>query len=187
MHTPDRRHRGTWVLLLTGLLLSAGSGAVWAKRAKPPKDGAGAPADGAAAPRAPLPPGLKLNACGCYRRGEACVCTNRNAKCDCPEDCEPIGCDEKRQKEMDREVAAEMKRAQYEEKKRQDAEKEAQREAEARERKATEGESADDERPADSAKTGEPTADEVLDGTGGVGAKAPVKTKKAPRKEPAKK
>ncbi len=88
------------------------------------------------------PAGVTLNACGCYRSGEACMCTNKNARCECPGDCEPVGCDEKRQKEMDREVAAEVKRAEEDEKKRQDAEAESERkaaEAQAARDKAEEG------------------------------------------------
>ena len=38
-----------------------------------------------------LPPGVTLNACGCYKKGDACVCTNKKAKCQCPGDCEPGG------------------------------------------------------------------------------------------------
>jgi hypothetical protein len=94
-----------------------------------------------AASSSKAPPGVTLNACGCYRNGEACMCTNKNARCECPGDCEPVGCDEKRQKEMDREVAAEVKRAEEEDKKRAAAEAEAQRkaaEAEAARQKAEE-------------------------------------------------
>jgi len=49
-----------------------------------------------------LPPGVTLNACGCYKNGSSCVCTDRKAKCECPGDCEPVGCEEKRQKELER-------------------------------------------------------------------------------------
>ncbi len=88
------------------------------------------------------PPGVTLNACGCYRKGEACMCTNKNARCECPGDCEPVGCDEKRQKEMDREVAVEVKRAEEDDKKRAAAEAETERkaaEAEAAREKAEQG------------------------------------------------
>ena len=71
------------------------------------------------------PPGPALNACGCYRDDKGgCVCTDRKAKCECAGECEPVGCGEKRDKELEREMAAEIKRAQDDEKKRQ-AEKEA--------------------------------------------------------------
>jgi hypothetical protein len=78
--------------------------------------------DKGTAGKSAAPPGVTLNACGCYRKGSACVCTDRKAKCECPDDCEPVGCEEKRQKEMDREMAAEVKRAQEEDKKREAAE-----------------------------------------------------------------
>jgi hypothetical protein len=43
-----------------------------------------------------------VNACGCYRDDSgACKC-GRKSKCGCPEECEPIGCEEKRQKEADK-------------------------------------------------------------------------------------
>jgi hypothetical protein len=82
------------------------------------KKAAAAPEDKASAP-----PGAEVNACGCYHNAKgACVCTSRKAKCVCPGECEPVGCEEKRQKEMEREMEAEIKRAQEEDKKRQAAE-----------------------------------------------------------------
>jgi len=60
----------------------------------------------------------KTNACGCYQKSDgSCVC-GRGSKCGCPEECEPKGCEEKRQKEMDKEIQAETKKAQDTEKKR---------------------------------------------------------------------
>ena len=60
----------------------------------------------------------KANACGCYQKSDgSCVC-GRGSKCGCPEECEPKGCEEKRQKEMDKEIQAETKKAQDAEKKR---------------------------------------------------------------------
>jgi hypothetical protein len=119
------------------------------------------------------PSGVTLNACGCYHSGNSCVCTNKNAKCDCPEDCEPVGCEAKRQKELDREVAVEMKRAEDAEKKRQAAEAETARKAselEAARQKAEEGGDETDDDATD--KTSEPSAE-----------KAPEKTtEKAPDK-----
>ena len=79
----------------------------------------------AATAKGKLPPGEAVNACGCYRdSGGGCVCTDRKGKCECPGECEPVGCGEKRDKEIEREMAAEIKRAQDDEKKRQ-AEKDA--------------------------------------------------------------
>jgi hypothetical protein len=60
----------------------------------------------------------KTNACGCYQKIDGtCVC-GRPSKCGCPEECEPKGCAEKRQKEIDKEIQAETKKAQDAEKKR---------------------------------------------------------------------
>src|SRR4029078_4033688 len=70
-----------------------------------------------------LPPGVTLNACGCYKKGDACVCTNKKAKCQCPGDCEPGGCAAQRDKEMEKEYADVWKRAQDDDKKREEAEK----------------------------------------------------------------
>jgi hypothetical protein len=75
----------------------------------------------AAAPAAATPP---LNACGCYPNDQGgCVCTKKNSKCECPGECEPVGCDKKRNQELEREMAAEVKRAQEDEKKRKAAQK----------------------------------------------------------------
>lgn len=51
-----------------------------------------------------------LNACGCYGEAGNCVC-ERKAKCGCPGECEPKGCEEARQKQMQKEIDAETKKA----------------------------------------------------------------------------
>lgn len=53
----------------------------------------------------------ELNACGCSQSpaGE-CFCT-KQAKCGCPGMCEPVGCSAKREKEFQRELDAETRRA----------------------------------------------------------------------------
>ena len=57
------------------------------------------------------------NACGCYRDDAgACRCTKKS-KCGCPEECEPVGCEEKRQREAGRQADAELKRIAAREKK----------------------------------------------------------------------
>jgi len=73
-------------------------------------------------------PAEPINACGCYKdtRG-ACVCTDKKAKCECPGECDPVGCSEKREKELEREMAAEVKRAQEDEKRRKAQEEAAER------------------------------------------------------------
>jgi hypothetical protein len=87
VRTPSWRHRGlAWLAALAAgvvLLLGAGSSA----RAD------------------------ELNACGCSQSpsGE-CFCT-KQAKCGCPGMCEPVGCAAKREKEFNRELEAETRRA----------------------------------------------------------------------------
>ena len=50
-----------------------------------------------------------MNACGCYRDSAGvCKCT-RKSKCGCPEECEPMGCEAKRQREADRAAEAALK------------------------------------------------------------------------------
>ena len=62
----------------------------------------------------------KPNACGCYQNvAGVCIC-GRPSKCGCPEECEPKGCAEKRQKELDKEIQAETKKAEEADKKRRE-------------------------------------------------------------------
>ena len=99
------------------VLMMVVSAAATAKPAKPSKSPKAT--EKATAEKATTPP---LNACGCYRKDSGgCVCTDKKAKCECPGDCEPVGCDEKRQKELEREMATEVKRAQDEERRRKEA------------------------------------------------------------------
>ena len=55
-----------------------------------------------------------LNACGCYGEANHCTCTKK-AKCGCPGECEPKGCEEARQKEMQKEIDVETKKAKEQE------------------------------------------------------------------------
>jgi len=66
----------------------------------------------AAAPRPTAGPnGEKLNGCGCYQdQAGNCQCTNKKAKCVCPGECEPVGCEEKRSKAMEKEADKELKK-----------------------------------------------------------------------------
>jgi hypothetical protein len=67
----------------------------------------------------------EVNACGCYSNGNTCFC-EKGAKCGCPGNCEPKGCEEARQKQLEKEIAAETKRAkEAEEKARSEAKQEA--------------------------------------------------------------
>jgi hypothetical protein len=56
-----------------------------------------------------------VNACGCYSSGDTCYC-EKGAKCGCPGNCEPKGCEEARQKQLEKEIAEEMKKAKDSEK-----------------------------------------------------------------------
>ena len=65
----------------------------------------GAPSSATAAPEG------TPNACGCYSDSTgACYC-GKKTKCGCPGECEPKGCEEKRAKQMEKEIAAETKKA----------------------------------------------------------------------------
>ena len=50
------------------------------------------------------------NNCGCYKDGATCFC-DKKAKCGCPGDCEPKGCEEQRDKELQKEIDAETRKA----------------------------------------------------------------------------
>ena len=83
---------------------------------------------GGTAVQAANPP---VNACGCYRDSAGSCFCGKKGKCDCPGDCEPKGCEEKRAKELDKEVEAETKRAREAEKKQRDEAEEKRKKAEA--------------------------------------------------------
>jgi hypothetical protein len=52
------------------------------------------------------------NRCGCYRDTTgACFC-EKKAACGCPGDCEPRGCEEKRDRELQKQIQEETKKAQ---------------------------------------------------------------------------
>src|SRR4051812_8272276 len=139
-------NRSRWVVISFLLAFAVAGIATAAKESdkadKKAKAGAEKPSN--------LPPGVTLNACGCYTKGNGCVCTNKKAKCECPGECEPAGCDEKRNKELEKEYSDAVKRAQDDDKKReeaelkrtQDAEKKRQAEEAAAEKKRAEAEAA---------------------------------------------
>ncbi|MEP6653042.1 MAG: hypothetical protein ABJA82_06760 [Myxococcales bacterium] len=52
------------------------------------------------------------NACGCYQDATGSCYCGKKARCGCPGDCEPKGCEEKREKELRKEIDAETKKAQ---------------------------------------------------------------------------
>jgi hypothetical protein len=89
---------GIVAAFVVGLTVAGGARDVQAKGKKP-------------ATAAPAAPAREMNACGCYKDGAgACLCSKKG-KCDCPGECEPKGCEEKRAKEMEKEIAAETKKA----------------------------------------------------------------------------
>lgn len=124
-----------------------------------------------------------LNACGCYRDAAgACYCGKKGGKCVCPGECEPQGCEEKRAKEIQKEVDAESKRARDAEKKQEDE----QAAKAAQERKAAEpadDNDGDDSDKADAAKKRDTTKaskdddDDDDDDTSKVAKKKTKKTK----------
>src|SRR5262245_23985214 len=137
--------RSRWVVLSSLLAFAVAGTAIAAKEAGDDKKKAKAGADKPSG----LPPGVTLNACGCYAKGNGCVCTNKKAKCECPGECEPAGCDEKRNKEAEKEYSDAVKKAQDEEKQREAAEKKKvqdeekkRKDAEAAERKRIDDENA---------------------------------------------
>jgi hypothetical protein len=81
-----------------------------------------------------------LNACGCYGEGNNCIC-ERKAKCGCPGECEPKGCEAARQKQLQKEIEAETKKA-------KEAEEKANASAEGKDKAAEEAEKAAEKKPA---------------------------------------
>jgi hypothetical protein len=92
------RMHGMVFATVLALVLAGFAGSAQAKGRKP-----------AAAKPTPAP--KVLNACGCYADlSGKCFCP-RKAKCGCPGECEPRGCEEKRARQMQKEIAAETKKA----------------------------------------------------------------------------
>jgi hypothetical protein len=85
-----------WTVIAAGFVLGSAAGVTYAK---------------GKATAASSTPAKQVNACGCYKdTAGACFC-GRKGKCACPGDCEPKGCEEKRNKEFQKEVAVEKKKA----------------------------------------------------------------------------
>jgi hypothetical protein len=121
--------------------------------------------------------GAPVNACGCYRdTSGSCFC-GKKSKCDCPGDCEPKGCEEKRAKEIEKEVELETRRAREIEKKQRDEEAEKQRRAEAA---ANEEEGA-------SGASGADSSEVQTGGSGGEQGQGASKVKKTKRTKKSKK
>jgi hypothetical protein len=104
--TMRQSSRILWVSVAFGLVVSLGGGdaGLFGARAE-------AKAKSASSASGDEGPKHEVNACGCYKDAAgACFC-GKKGKCSCPGDCEPKGCEEKRNKEMQKEVAAETKKA----------------------------------------------------------------------------
>ena len=56
-------------------------------------------------------PGEVVNACGCRKDSAGLCYCDRKAKCGCPGECEPKGCEEKRAKQLEKEIELETKKA----------------------------------------------------------------------------
>ena len=56
-------------------------------------------------------PGEGVNACGCRKDSAGLCYCDRKAKCGCPGECEPKGCEEKRDKQLEKEIELETKKA----------------------------------------------------------------------------
>jgi len=119
------------------------------------------------------------NTCGCYRDSVGTCYCGKKAKCGCPGECEPKGCEEKRAKEIEKEIEAEAKRARDAEKKQQDEQAEKKRKEEA----PPADESTDDDATATPpATTARPGADDD-DEDEKVDKKKPKKKSKAAKSE----
>ncbi|HVV17448.1 MAG TPA: hypothetical protein VHH90_09620 [Polyangia bacterium] len=51
------------------------------------------------------------NKCGCYKDGAGVCYCEKKAKCGCPGECEPKGCEEQRERALQKEIDAETKKA----------------------------------------------------------------------------
>jgi hypothetical protein len=105
--------------------------------------------------------GHEVNACGCYRDSSGgCLCGKRG-RCDCPGDCEPRGCEEKRARDMDKEIQEETQRAQAAERKQHDeyeAKRRKEEQAAAQEQAASSGNSQATDEPAEETSVEEEAA-----------------------------
>jgi hypothetical protein len=69
-----------------------------------------------------------LNACGCRQGGSGVCYCEKKSHCGCPGECEPKGCEEKRAKQLEKEVQEETRKAE-EAQRRQRARQETEEEA----------------------------------------------------------
>ena len=127
----------------------------------------------------------QLNACGCYKNAAGICLCGKKAKCECPGECEPKGCAEKREKDYDREIQAETKRAQEVEKKQQEeAAEKKKREAEAPTEEIVSPEVvADGEAASDGSRGRRPESAQGKEGKDGKKGKKGGKTEKSRNRE----
>jgi hypothetical protein len=52
------------------------------------------------------------NACGCYAEPDGTCKCSKKSKCGCPGECEPAGCEERRQKDFEKEQQDEIRKQQ---------------------------------------------------------------------------
>ena len=117
--TMRQSSRILWVIVAFGLAVSMSGGGAGLLGGR-----AEAKAKSAKAATAADAPKQAVNACGCYKDAAgACFC-GKKGKCACAGDCEPKGCEEKRQKAIEKEVAAETKKAHEADKKQRTASRE---------------------------------------------------------------
>jgi hypothetical protein len=68
------------------------------------------------------PEGPRINRCGCFEESAGvCKCLRRS-RCGCPGECEPLGCEEKRQKDLARRMEQELRKIRDDERERQEPE-----------------------------------------------------------------
>jgi hypothetical protein len=92
------RIRRTAFAMAVSFLVAALAGGAWAKSGK-------------SAATKPAPASKAVNPCGCYSDAQGhCFC-KKAGKCECPGECEPKGCEERRARQMQKEVASETKKA----------------------------------------------------------------------------
>jgi hypothetical protein len=78
----------------------------------------------------------EANQCGCFRESDGSCRCSKGAKCGCPGDCEPVGCEAKREKQAEREAEAALKRINEKEKKKHaEAARDAKKKAKAKPKK----------------------------------------------------
>ena len=67
------------------------------------------------------PESPRINRCGCFEESAGvCKCLRRS-RCGCPGECEPLGCEEKRQKDLARRMEQELEKIRDDERQREES------------------------------------------------------------------